>query len=460
MKTRPTLRDPKTMTRSPGITYQQLLDEDTHPVPDVLRLESPMDFGNEDISNERYTSREWFDREVEFLWRRVWQYTCREEEIPEPGDYYVYEIAGLSFLVVRTEAGEIKAYPNACLHRGRMLKEYDGRTSELRCPFHGFCWSLDGKLKDVPARWDFPHIEDAKFSLPELPVATWAGFIFINPDQECEPFEEHVEDIKKQFDECWPLEDLYIASHTAKKVNANWKIAQEAFCEAYHVNATHPQVMPSLGDTNSQADVWRNCARVITPGGTYSPLLEEEPTKAQMMAYAMDLREGEPVPDVPDGMTVRAFRAAGMREALRPVVGSRVDQCSDAELVDSIDYTLFPNFHPWGAFNMINYRFRPNGNDHRSAIMECIMLSPFEGERPPPAKLQWLEDGESWSKAVGFLGKVFAQDFFNMPKVQQGLESTYKPGITLASYQESKVRWLHHRLGEFIEEGEKKAGAK
>ena len=174
----------------------------------------------------------------------------------------------------------------------------------------------------------------------------------------------------------------------------------------------------------------------------------------------MDLREGEPIPEIPDGMTVRAFRAAGMRQALRPVAGSRVDELCDAELVDSIDYTLFPNFHPWGAFNQIVYRFRPNGNDHRSAIMECIMLAPFEGERPPPATLRWLAEDESWSTAVGFLGKVFDQDFFNMPKVQQGLESSYKPGVTLASYQESKVRWLHHRLGEFIEEGEKKAGAK
>jgi hypothetical protein len=195
-------------------------------------------------------------------------------------------------------------------------------------------------------------------------------------------------------------------------------------------------------------------------GGTYSPLLEEEPTKEMMLAYAMDLREGEPIPPVPDDMSVRAFRAAGMREALRPSAGSRVDEYCDAELVDSIDYTVFPNFHPWGAFNQIVYRFRPNGNDHRSAIMECIMLAPFEGERPPPAPLRLLSDDESWSDAVGFLGKVFNQDFFNMPKVQLGLESTYKPGFTLASYQESKVRWLHHRLGEFIEEGEKKAGAK
>ena len=56
-----------------------------------------------------------------------------------------------------------------------------------------------------------------------------------------------------------------------------------------------------------------------------------------------------------------------------------------------------------------------------------------------------------WGSALGFLGRVFDQDAFNMPKVQLGLESTYKPGVTLASYQESKVRWLHHKLGEWVE---------
>ena len=61
-------------------------------------------------------------------------------------------------------------------------------------------------------------------------------------------------------------------------------------------------------------------------------------------------------------------------------------EMSDAEMMDSIDYTVFPNMHPWGAFNRITYRFRPNGDDHRSSIMEVFFLSPFTGERPPPAK--------------------------------------------------------------------------
>lgn len=444
--------DPGTMARSPGITYQQLLDLDTHPVPEVLRLQSPRNLGHADIDVSRYTSKAWHDLEVDRLWRRVWQFACREEDIPEPGDHYRYDIAGISFLVVRTEKGAIKAYPNACLHRGRMLKEFDGHATELRCPFHGFCWSLDGALKDIPARWDFPHVNDNAFALPELPTATWAGFVFINPDRDCAPFADFIKDLASQF-ERWDLGKLYKQAHVAKVMPANWKVAQEAFCEAYHVNGTHPQILRSLGDVNSQVDVWDNCARVITPSLTPSPLLETEPSVEEMLHAMLDIPVGQPVPQIPNGMSLRAWSAAMSRETLRPQAGDLVDAYCDAELVDNLDYTLFPNFHPWGAFNRIVYRFRPNGNDHRSAIMECIMLAPFQGARPPAAKIRWLQQDEPWSAALGFLGKVFDQDAFNMPKVQLGLESTYKPGITLASYQESKVRWLHHKLGEWVEGG-------
>lgn len=444
--------DPDTMKRSPGLTYQQLLDEDSRPVPEVLRLQSPKDLGDADVSIERYISKDWHDREVEHLWKRVWQFACREEDIPEPGDHCRYDIAGMSFLLVRTESGDIKAFPNACLHRGRMLKEFDGHTSELRCPFHGFAWTLDGCLKDIPARWDFPHVDDDKFSLPEIPTATWAGFVFINPDQNCAPFDEFIKDLAGQF-ERWDLSKLYKQAHVARIMPANWKIAQEAFCEAYHVNATHPQIMKSLGDVNSQVDVWENCARVITPSLTPSPLLGDDLSNQDIVRAMLDIPEGDPVPELPEGMSPRAWSAAMSREGLRPDAGDLVDEYCDAEMVDNLDYTLFPNFHPWGAFNRIVYRFRPNGNDHRSSIMEAIMLAPFQGERPPAAKIHWLEDDQPWSTALGFLGKVFDQDVFNMPKVQMGLESTYKPGITLANYQESKVRWLHHKLGEWVEEG-------
>ena len=438
--------------RSPGISYQQLLDTDTHDVPPVLRLDHPQALGTDGTPTSRYTSREWHEQEVEHLWRKCWQYVCRTDEIPEVGDYQIYEIVRDSYVVIRTKEG-IKAYPNACLHRGRRLKDYDGHCSELRCPFHGFTWALNGALQHVPAAWDFPHVEPAEFSLPECQVGEWAGFVMINPDPDAEPLADFLGEIVEQF-EVWEMEKRCKQAHVAKVIQANWKIAQEAFCEAFHVSATHPQIMPYLGDTNSQVDIWYNFARVITAGGTPSPLLPWTPTQNEMLEAMMDVREDQDPPfTLSEEQSMRAVAAAASRDRWRPVAGDWVDRLSDAEMMDSIDYTVFPNFHPWGAFNRIVYRFRPNGDDHRSSIMECIFLAPYEGERPPPCEVHLLTDDETFTdaKELGMLGKVFNQDLFNMSKVQLGLETTRKPSVTLASYQENKVRWLHQKLTEWVE---------
>ena len=441
--------------RSPGLSYQDLLDADTHPVPDVLRWKAPPALGDRDVPIDRYISREWHELERERLWKRVWQFACRAEQIPEAGDHVVYEIAGLSYVVVRQHDGSIKAFPNACLHRGRQLKDHDGHASELRCPFHGFCWKLDGSLSDVPADWDFPHVEerrDQDFALPECRVGVWAGFVFVNPDRDGPSFDEFVAGFDEHFG-IWDLENRYIEAHVTKVIEANWKVAQEAFCEAYHVNATHPQILYYLGDTNSQVDVWDNLSRVITPSLTPSPLLWYEVSDDEMLRSMLDVRVDQVNPlSVPPGSTARAVGAASARERWRSVVGDRVDTMSDAEMMDSIDYTVFPNFHPWGAFNRIVYRFRPNGDDHRSSIMEVMFLSPFAGERPVAATRRDLGVDEPWTTApeLGMLAKVFDQDVFNMSKVQRGLETTSKPGVTLSLYQEGKVRWLHDLLDRWV----------
>jgi phenylpropionate dioxygenase-like ring-hydroxylating dioxygenase large terminal subunit len=437
--------------RSPGITYQQLLDTDTHAVPDVLRLESPKYMGSADVDKAHYISREWHDREVEHLWSRVWQFACREDDIPNVGDHVIYEIVRDSFIVIRTAADEIKAYPNACLHRGRRLKDHEGNCSEIRCPFHGFSWTLDGALQDVPARWDFEHVNDEDFSLPECEVGTWAGFVMINPDPDAEPLADYLGDIGNHFDR-WDLSQRYTQAHVAKVIQANWKIAQEAFCESFHVNATHPQILPYLGDTNTQVDVWDNFSRAISPGGTPSPLLEYVPTQDEMMRAMTDTRVDEPTPiPVNEDASMRTVGAASSRERWRATAGDAVDNMSDAEMMDNIDYTVFPNFHPWGSFNRIVYRFRPNGDDHRSSLMECIFLGPYSGEKPANAPIHFLEEDETFTDApeLGTLGKVFNQDLFNMARVQRGLETSRKPGVTLGNYQESKVRWIHTKLDEW-----------
>src|SRR6187200_2056270 len=107
----------KGSARSPGLSYQQLLDADTHEVPAILREESARFLGDEDVSIDRYISRDWHELEKKRLWSRVWQFACREEHIPRVGDHTVDDIAGTSYVIMRAAPDTIKAYPNACLHR-------------------------------------------------------------------------------------------------------------------------------------------------------------------------------------------------------------------------------------------------------------------------------------------------------------------------------------------------------
>ena len=443
------------LERSPGPSWQDVLDQDSRPVPDFLRAESPYLNGFGDIPKDRYLSREWHEKEKDCLWSRVWQFACREEQIPEVGSYIVYEIADQSYLVTRVSEDEIKAYPNVCLHRGRLLKTYDGRCSEFRCPYHGFAWHLDGELKHIPAEWDFPHLEarSEDMALPEVKVGTWAGFVFINPDPEAESLQDFLgEEILRHF-ERWDLENRYIQAHVSKIVNCNWKIANEAFSEGFHVNATHPQGMTYTGDPQSQVDIWGNTARNISPKGIPCPLLSFVPTEEQMLRDALDVREGEPLP-IPfeDGETMRTALSRAGRERFRDSFGDRVDDLTDAEFLDAWVYTVFPNFMPWGAFNRIFYRFRPNGDEHESCIFEIFYLAPFSGDRPPPATETKLGPSDPWTDAQELekLAMVAEQDTFNMQRVHQGLKVLRREGVLLSRYQESIVRWRQDLIQEYV----------
>ncbi len=457
MATSPTIEYPAEIPagqgpRSSGISYQQLLDDDTRSVPEVLRWESARELPVVRVPLERYTSREFHDLEVEKLWKRVWQFVCREEEIPEPGDHMVYEIAEIQILVVRGHDRKIRAFANSCLHRGRALKDCAGRSENIRCPFHGWTWNLDGSMKELPCRWDFPHVDRDEYRLPEYRTGTWAGFVFVNMDPEAPSFESYLGDLPRHF-ERWDLAKRYKEAHVAHLMHCNWKVAQEAFMEAYHVVATHPQILAGIGDSNSQYDVWDNFSRAMTANMTPSPHIDYEPDEQEMLQSIVTTSLDEaPMLRVPEGMTARQLFAQMARMQLQSTVPSATD-LTDAEMNDSFYYTLFPNFHPWGAYNRIVYRFRPLGNDPDRSIMEVLYLAPYRGSRrPEPAEIHWLDYDEPWTHApeLGPLAKIFAQDTFNLPKVQRGLKSASHSHATFANYQETKIRHFHTLLEKYI----------
>ncbi|MGA0839583.1 MAG: aromatic ring-hydroxylating oxygenase subunit alpha [Pseudomonadales bacterium] len=512
------MAEARVSVRTIDTAYHRMLDAETRPVPASYRRDSPIEPGPTRVPVARYTSKEFFDVEVEKIWKRVWQVACHEDDLLDVGDYVPYDIAGLSFLVVRVSPTEIKAYWNACLHRGRKLREQPGKcATELRCPFHAWTWNLDGSLRQIPCQWDYPGLKAENEHLVEVKVGTWGRFVFINPDPNCEPLEDFLGDLPSHF-ELLPYEKRYKEAHVAKVIRCNWKVASEAFMESYHVIATHPQILlGGVHDVDTKYDVFGNYSRAIRCGALESkglPAWDALPNdgrrrvrhplngwvyeatddgnvrvttpKGKVGLYTVDgeVIEGDvgdvnphlcdwvagrqlPQSDLDRAMAERAKKddrtdnlhprvafAEMQRQALARSIPSVADQIADIEF-SSVFFTLFPNFHPWGSFNRIVYRFRPNGTNHEECIMECMYLAPIpeNGSYTPCSKIHWLGADDDWTDApeLGMLAKVFNQDVRNLPYVQQGLHTMPRDYVQFADYNETKPRHLHMLMDQWVD---------
>lgn len=453
--------------RCPGPSTREIIARDRGGAPPQVLEESYRFLGDEDIPYERYTSREFFDLEMRYVWGRAWQWACREEEIPEPGDYLVYDIGDRSVLVVRGEDGRIRAFANACLHRGTQLKEpgSSGYSPALRCPFHGFTWSLDGRLIDLPCAWDFPHVDWARFGLPEFRVETWGGFVFVNFDPHAPPLAEQLEVLPEHFAR-WNLADKFIALYVRKKLPANWKACMEAFLESYHVLETHPQGITTVGDANTQYDVYgEHVSRFVHLVGYPSPHLEKRPSEQEILDALLaegvvdKIKEGAERLLVPEGATAREVFAEHLKKTLGAAYRRDFSHLTVTETIDAIEYALFPNtcLFPTLLFPMV-YRFRPNGNDPDTAIFDLIFLQPLpeSGERPEPAPVVELDFHQSFHEVPGFdpgLATIYDQDTGNLAAQQRGFKSSVKRGETLGNYQEVRIRHLHRSIDRYIARG-------
>lgn len=452
------LSDEQIAARDPSYSFQELLDKENVEVPAALRDSTETYLGSDDLPIDRWTSREFFDLEVEKMWTRTWQMACRESRLANPGDYFVYDIVNDSILITRTESGELKAYHNSCLHRGRALKKGAGQAGELRCPYHGFAWSLSGEFKGAPCQWDFPHIEAESFALPEVRVDTWGGWVLVNMDENAPPLEEYMGVIPEHFKQ-WKHEQRYVSMHVEKVIGINWKGAVEAFIESYHAIATHPQLMPFQGIDNSQYDVWGdNVSRTVTSYGVPNPSNADQYTEQDSLDAMMALSGDDSSPQLEPGQTAREKLAEMTLPTVNEQVGKDLGgETTMSELMDSTLYLLFPNFAPWAGYSTcITYRHRPNGDDVDSCIMDIYLLTRYpEGEEPPEdVNTVRLGIDEPFSKAADVMGeglaRVFDQDGSNLPQVQKGMKASKKGAVTLANYQEVRIRHFHQTLDKYL----------
>lgn len=459
--------DKKVATPEPGAarcprgpSTQEIVHRDGRPVPPVLAMENYKFLGDEDVSLERYYSPDFFALEMKNLWPKVWQWACREEHIPELGDYYVYEIGPYSVLIVRTQDGTIKAYHNSCLHRATKLRPTgsEGNATELRCPFHGWTWDLEGELKRVPCPWDLPHVTADSHRLPQVRVGLWGGFVFINLDDNAPSLEEYMAPLPDHFKD-WDIANRYIDLHIEKELFANWKTAQEAFMENYHTQETHPQLLYGNGDENTQYDIFsETVSRFYATNGVSSPHLPKPMTEEELINTMLvgdrtllgdQLKLGE-------GETARVVMARVLRKVLGETYKADLSRFTDTEMLDTVEYSLFPNMviFPGLSLPMV-YRFRPLGMDPDRCLFELIFLRPVpdSGERPEPAVPQRLGERDSYTKATGIdpaFGYVYDQDTNNLRDQQEGMKASRKQAQTLTNYQEVRVRHFQQTMDKYV----------
>ncbi len=451
--------------RSPGPTWQDLLAEDTRPAPAFMTEESYTHLGSEPIPACRYTDPAFARLEQEKLWPFVWQFAAREEDIPEPGDFTVYENAGRSYLVVRQEDGAVRAFHNVCLHRGRKLKTADGWAAQFQCPFHGFAWNTDGSLKQIPCRWDFGHLDDANMALPEAEVGRWGGYIFLRETPGGPSLAEFLAPLPQHFAR-WRHEECVTAVWVAKAVPANWKVTSEAFMEAWHTVVTHPQLLPFTADSNSAYQTWGdNVNANYVAFGTISPHLDATDRPQQWIVEEFIKYNGRSADNyeeaagafavtVPEGVSARRALGESMRKSYAKQSGYDLDEATDSELLDALVYNVFPNFGPWGGFmpNIV-YRWKP-GPDPDHCLMEVrVLVRTPKGE--PPARgvpMKLLGVDQKWTDApeLGILGDVFEQDMENLPYVQEGLKVSKTGKVNLGDYQEIRIRQFHKTLEKYL----------
>ncbi len=421
--------------------------------------------GSDPVPKDSMISPEIARLEARHLWKKVWQMACRERALPDIGDYTTYEILDQSVIIVRTGEQEFSAFQNVCLHRGIRLVTAPGSLGAkglIQCPFHGWCYDRRGALKSLPRAWDFPEVDAATATLTPVRAETWDGWVFINFDPEAPPLTDFLGDVLPRHFALWPQAQRHLVGHAGKVIRCNWKAALEAFLEVYHVPVTHPKGGKFASDIVTRYDQFgphgrMHMVKFHAPKGVSEQALVDD-------WIGMGLAAGNAnIPQVPDGGCARGVLGQYQRAQYTKRTGRDFSHFSDAEMLDTLEYHVFPNFAPWGGFGTnLAYRVRPNGNNPDTCLFEVMVTGPDpDGEAPPDAPLALLPEGASWSEASGMggLAAILDEDVANLERVQQGLHSDGYRVMQFARYQERLIRNLHAHVDAWIEAGEAAARA-
>jgi nitrite reductase/ring-hydroxylating ferredoxin subunit len=419
------------------------------------------------VPKARYTTSAFADLELERLWPRVWQIACRQEELAEPGAFVEYTIGDETIAVVRDNAGVIRAFFNACLHRGRALIGGCGVFADghIRCPYHGWCYGLDGSLAQVPDREDFTNLP-SDLALRPVRADTWGGFVFVNIDPDAESLDEFLDPLPELLAP-YHLDQMRLRSRLSTIIDANWKAVVDAFNEGYHVQGLHPQILPWTDDVSIAYEQFERHAHYgRLPGARRelrpSPRLERNDFDegeilaglvaglggaflAEERAAVEELRTTGP----PAGTTLLGAYQARRRELLEArgfdTSGLPLELMTSAD-----DVYCFPNLvGPIYPASAILFRVRPYGRDPNRSIKDTWVLEwrPPDAEVAPPPPVRFFAD---WHERNW--GEITEQDYDNLANVQRGMRSRGWTGARLNPRQEGNILHMHRVIDRYLDE--------
>lgn len=376
------------------------------------------------VRKERYYDPDFYRMEAELLWPRVWQMACRLEEIPAPNDFVEYEFLDQSVVVVRTEDLGVRAFHNACRHRGvRVVQGRGTCTNGLTCPFHGWCYGPDGANTFVsrPSAFSEHNLHPGDLDLTSVRCEMWGGCAWINLDDGAPPVRDCLEPAAGILD-AWKVESLRTEWWYACRLPVNWKLAQEAFMEQYHVIETHPQLANPVRFPKS--DTGEVDLRALIDAEIRQLRLLSDGMAGMMHATDVRIAEGLRDIELPSDPKLAM-------QTWRHALGDAVTVWHRAEGHDVPDFNQldtqgilepmvygFPHYFILPMYSSASsYRFRPLGPEE--TLMEIWSLTRFpEGEeRPPPTPPEiWECDDSRWPP-------IPTQDFSNLPRQQRGLHA-------------------------------------
>jgi nitrite reductase/ring-hydroxylating ferredoxin subunit len=417
------------------------------------------------VPKERYTADEFAALEHERLWSRVWQIAARVEELADVGAFVEYEIGDATVVLVRGGDDRIRGFHNTCLHRGTRLARDAGRFDKcIRCPYHGWEYSLSGALTRVVDAEDFGEIPTG-LGLRPVRVDTYGGFVFVNLDPDAAPLLEFLDplpDLLAPFH----LERLRLRAYLSTIIDANWKAVVDAFNEGYHVQGLHPQILPWTDDVSIAYEQFGLHARYgRLPGARRA--LQPSP---RLGLTPDEYDEGEILAGLVAGLggaflgaerdAVAELRASGpppgttllesyqqRRLALLQERGVDVDGFAPEQMTSAEDVHWFPNvvgpIYPGSA---LLFRVRPYRGDPSRSVKDTWVL-------------EWPADEAEWRVPERRFfpdwrtrdwGTITEQDYTNLAEVQRGMQSPGCDGLWLNPRQEGNILQMHRAIDRYL----------